>query len=157
MKLARFDGDNLVFEISKREKRLLLDVLKLYPLIPSSHQKISQSGEGAAIKGMQKLLDEALAEQRLENKKQLQAMLDEEARFQAHETGYHFSLNPSQAEWLLQVLNDVRVGSWLILGEPDEKEGKTVELTAENARYLWAMELCGFFQSSLLQALSGRA
>jgi len=55
-------------------------------------------------------------------------------------------------EWLLQVLNDIRVGSWLILGEPDEKQGKPIALNDDNARYYAAMEFCGLFQMMLLDA-----
>ena len=57
----------------------------------------------------------------------------------------------AEVEWLLQVLNDVRVGSWLALGEPER--GQEPAVTAQNARYLLALELCGLFQSVLLAAL----
>ncbi len=151
MRLIRTDGDDLVFQIGKREKRLLVDVLKLYPLIPAWHHRVSRSGEGNLAKSSQKLLDEALADQRRENKKQLQTLINDEARFKANELGYEFSLNTSQVEWLLQVLNDIRVGSWLILGEPDEKNGKNVELSPENSNYVLAMEICGYFEGILLR------
>jgi len=62
-------------------------------------------------------------------------------------------LSAPQMEWLLQVLNDIRVGSWLVLGEPDEKKGKPIEVNDENARYYAAMEFCGLFQMTLLDAL----
>ena len=64
---------------------------------------------------------------------------------------FRLLLQPTEVEWLLQVLNDVRVGSWLALGEPDED--KPPDLTPENFRYAVAMEVCGAFQSALLAAL----
>lgn len=152
MRLIQSDDARFVFQISKREKRLLFEVLKLYPLIPPAHHRVNRSGKGAAFKSSQKLLDEALAEQRQENKKHLLEMLNEESRFVESQHGCSFSLSRPEADWVLQVLNDVRVGSWLLLGEPDETKGKSVELTAENARYVWAMDLSAHFESVLLDA-----
>jgi hypothetical protein len=62
------------------------------------------------------------------------------------------ALTEHQIEWLLQVLNDIRVGSWLALGSPDEKQGKQLRLNLQSAQYLWTMELCGQFESALLSA-----
>jgi hypothetical protein len=152
VKFLKAEGDNLVFQLGRREKTLLLELLKLYPLVPPAHHRISSSGDAPAAAGNQQLLDEALTEHRNENKRLLQAMLGEPERFQAAPGGYRFILSPYQLEWLLQVLNDVRVGSWLHLGSPDEKEGRRVRLSLQNARYLWAMELSGHFQQALLMA-----
>ena len=56
-------------------------------------------------------------------------------------------------DWLLQVLNDIRVGGWLLLGEPDEKKGKSIQVNAQNLQHYAAMEFCGLFQMTLLDAL----
>jgi predicted house-cleaning NTP pyrophosphatase (Maf/HAM1 superfamily) len=61
-------------------------------------------------------------------------------------------LSPAEIEWLLQVLNDVRVGGWLALGEPEELEPP--EINETNAPYLLAMEAAGYFQAQLLAALA---
>ena len=110
----------------------------------------ADSGRGAEL---QKLLEETLAERQRQNKQQLLAMLKDPQRFK--ETaggGCRLTLTPSQMEWLLQVVNDIRVGSWLVLGQPDEKKGKPIELNNENARYYAAMEFCGYLQLALLDA-----
>ncbi|MBM3838989.1 MAG: hypothetical protein FJ398_13680 [Verrucomicrobia bacterium] len=153
MHLLRSERNQFVFEIGKREKRLLQDTLRLYPLIPASHHQVTRLGDGDKMESNQRLLEEALAEQRAGNKKQLEAMLSEEGRFKAVKTGFHLTLTPPQTEWLLQVLNDVRVGCWLRLGQPDEKKGKNITLTPDNARYLVFMEACAHFESVLLSAL----
>ena len=151
MKLIKRDGENFVLHIGRRERRLLFEVLKLYPLVPAAHHRVSQTAK--QMDEHQTLLEEALAERRQENKRQLVAMLHEEQRFKETDTGYRLTLSAPQMEWLLQVLNDIRVGSWLILGEPDEKKGKPVALTSENARHYAAMEFCGLFQMTLLDAV----
>lgn len=157
MNFLQFDGTNFVFEIGAREKHLLFEVLKHYPMVPSSHHRITRNTEEAKMKSMQTLLEDAMAERRQETNKHLQAMLKDEARFKAAKSGFRFSLTPQQAEWLLEALNDVRVGSWIILGEPDEEKLKSVNPTETNAHYLWAMELCAYFQANLLAALDHRA
>ena len=151
MKLINREGEDFVFHIGRRERRLLFEVLKLYPLVPVAHHRVSQTAK--QMDEHQTLLEEALAERRQENKRQLVAMLHEEQRFKETDAGYRLTLSAPQVEWLLQVLNDIRVGSWLILGEPDEKKGKPVALTSENARHYAAMEFCGLFQMTLLDAV----
>jgi hypothetical protein len=127
-----------------------LEVLKLYPLVPPAHYRISDSTTKPGAESNQQLLNESLAEHRAENKKQLEVMLDSPNRFQEESNGWLLRLSPTELEWLLQVLNDIRVGSWLQLGSPDEKKGKRLRLSLHNARYLWAMELAGHFQAALL-------
>ena len=153
MKLIQRDGENFVFHIGKREKRLLFEVLKLYPLIPIAHHRLTQTPGAPQATESQKLLEGALAESTRENKRQLLALLNDEGRFTDTDGAHRLQLKAPQLEWLLQVLNDIRVGSWLILGEPDEKKDKPVALTDENARYYAAMEFCGLFQMTLIEAL----
>ena len=156
MHLIKLKGDDFIFGLGKREKRLFTELLKLYPLIPPAHHRLSRSASSTALESHQRLLDEALAEQRAENKSLLETMLAEDGRFTPTEAGFRFSVNRSQLEWLLQVLNDIRVGSWLILGEPDENKGKPLRVTPDNTHYVIAMEGCSHFQSELLLALEKR-
>jgi len=151
VKLVRTDKDGLVFQLSRREKLLLRATLELYPLVPATHRRLSCEDHGSKADENQRLLEEALAEHREENRRQVQAMLAEPQRFRGTKSGFELVLNPSEVEWLLQVLNDVRVGSWLALGEPEP--GKEPEINEQNAKYLMAMDLCGFLESVLLSAL----
>lgn len=152
MNLIRRTGGNFVFHISPREKRMLFEVLELYPLIPAAHHRVSRTAEPRESAEKQKLLDEALAERKQENKRELLAMLDGERRLKETGDGHHLTLGPSEMEWLLQVLNDIRVGSWLVLGEPDERKGRSIKPNAENLRHYAALEFCGLFQMALLDA-----
>jgi hypothetical protein len=150
VRLLRHNQEQLVFHLGKREKHLLLEILKLYPRVPPAHQPLSKSAQMPDYQASQRLLDDALAEQRVENQKQLQALLAAPRLFQDTQTGSRLSLSPADLEWLLQILNDIRVGSWVRLGSPDEKLGG---LNEKNAPDFWAMELAGAFQMQLLQAL----
>jgi len=144
-------GSKFIFEAGTREKNLLLGVLKLYPCIPAAHRlkQLDRLPDSS-----QNLLDEALAEQRVESKKQLEAFLTEPARFEQTQDGWRFSLSRTELEWMLQILNDIRIGSWIKLGSPDEKRGIRL-LNKETAQDFWAMELAGALQMQMLEALKG--
>ena len=61
-------------------------------------------------------------------------------------------LRRNRVNWLLEVLNEIRVGHWHQLGSPDIDE--TV-LTPENIEQYISMQLCAEFQMVLLDALNG--
>lgn len=147
-------GDNrCLLELGPREKELLLALLKLYPCIPPAHQRLSKAGGQPHMPSAQRLLDDALAEQRARNKRQVQALFADPSRWVATEGGWKVSVTTGEIEWLLQVLNDVRVGSWLALGSPEQR---VETLTEKNAPHLWAMEMSGSFEMALLHLLEGR-
>ncbi len=155
MKVERFSGGKLFLKMGTRERRVFLGLLNLYPLVPPAHHKISRAGKIPDADSTQRLLDEALAEQRAENKKQLQILLADPTRVQQRKDGTRLIVTPGEAEWLLQILNDIRVGSWVLLGSPDDKLPTTLSL--ESVRYAWAMEMAGFFEAEFLEALQSGA
>ena len=154
MKLVRQTKTRLLFHLGHRETRLLRQILQLYPRVPPAHHVLSKSDRLPDREANQRLLDEALVEQRAENKKQLHALLADPQRFAPTETGSRLSLPPGEVEWLLQVLNDIRVGSWVLLGSPEDKLPELDETTAPN---VVAMEMAGYFQMHLLEALESEA
>jgi len=155
MRVIASTQDKLILQLGKNEKHLLLQLLKLYPRIPPAHHKLSKAGGLPDQNASEQLLEEALAEQRAENKRLLQAMLKDPQRLQENETGCRLTLSCTDLEWLLQVLNDIRVGSWVRLGSPEPKlEIKSVR--EATALEFWAMELAGDFQMAFLAVLRGR-
>ena len=151
MKAIRTGPNEVVFQLRKREKELLLEVMRPYPLVPVSHHLLRKSAAKESADENQRLLDQALAEQRQTNRRQVQALLSEPGRFREAKPGVELTLSLAEVEWLLQVLNDVRVGSWLALGEPEQ--GKEPEMNEDNAHYLMGFHVSGLFQTVLLAAL----
>jgi len=151
VKLLKKHRDAFTFDLPAREKLLLLAVLDRYPAVPATHQFLGASTAGTAAE--QRLLDEALADQRRENKRHLKALLKNERRMKPAGTGFHWVLTAADIEWLLQVLNDIRVGSWIHLGSP-EKDLRSIELSEDTVTDATSMELAGFFQAALLEALN---
>jgi len=145
-------GNRFFLHLGKHEKELMFGLLKLYPQVPSAYQPLSKSTNLPDQEPNQKLLDEALAEQRAENKKQLERLLANRRRSVETEAGHRLSLSAGDIEWLLQILNDIHVGSWVLLGSPDDRN-ETMRLTARTAPHFVAMKMAGDFQAGLLEAL----
>lgn len=152
MKLIKTERGRLYFEIAENEKGVLFMVLSLYPMIPPTHQRLSNTEEQPEN---QELLDAALMNQRKANRRKVLRLLKSKSRFKKHEKALRFSLSLAQFEWLLQVLNNIRVGSWLAMGSPDGPTETLAALNDKTAPHLWAMEMSGQFQAVLLQALKG--
>jgi hypothetical protein len=150
MKLRRTPKGNFTFQLSAREQQRLFEIIRLYPLVPASHHRLTRTALTPSDEN-QRLLETSLAEQRAENRRQIEALLRAPERLRKVAQGFHLQLTTGELDWLLQILNDIRVGSWLALGEPDEN--KPPELTPENFHYALAMEVSGLFQSVLLAGL----
>jgi len=153
VRLLRFENDRYCFQLGQSEKAPFELLLRLYPVIPSAHQTLSKPS--ATIDENQKLLDEALAEQRKENKQHVQKLLADPERFKETTKGAELTLTSSEIEWVLQVLNDVRVGHWILLGSPEEHPDW--DANAETAPYVLTMSLAGHFQMEFLNAINHNA
>lgn len=150
MKLIKSGRGHYHFQIGDKEKALLFTVLDRYPAVPAAHQRLSKFEDKPEA---QELLETTLAEHRAVNQGKVAAMLKTPDRFRKDKSGWHFSLSAAEMEWLLQALNDVRVGSWLALGSPDGPVETLGALNDRTAGHFWAMEMSGHFQAALLEAL----
>lgn len=152
MRLVPGQGELVRFHLSKKERDVFQAVLNAYPAIPAGHQRLSRTMIGEGADENQSLLDEALAAQRAENQARLRGFMDEPERWTQMKSGWRLNLKPGDAEWLLQVINNVRVGCWVRLGSPDFEAGEKVDWSEETAPLIWLMECAGQFESVLLQA-----
>lgn len=154
MKLFQANENGYGFEFNLREKQLLFKVLSLYPLVPPSHHHLTRKSASAGDE-QQKLLDESLASHRVESRQRVQALINNPKNFPAFGSGFRWFAARAEMEWMLQVLNEVRVGSWLALGSPNLQQPKHAVPTAENEAHYWAMDLAGTFEMIFISALSG--
>jgi len=141
-----------LFQISPREKEWLVATLKLYPVLDAGYHQISKNKKTA--KAEQQLLEDSMAEQKRELRGKLDKFLQTPGRFASdNEDGdLRFTVTAEQCEWLLQILNDVRVGSWAKLGQPEMEKAPALAVNPDQARLVAAMEMSGYFQMALLQA-----
>jgi len=133
---------------------MLFSLLQRYPAIGAAHFRNRTPAKDGDARKNQELIEEALAEQQKESRKQLEQMLAEKGRFVENDFGYTFKLSHSEIEWMLQMLNDVRVGSWIQLGEPNPDSPEKPPLNEQTVMLYWSMEIAGLFQSSLLEAMN---
>jgi hypothetical protein len=150
MKFSRIGNDQFVFTLGKREKQLLLSALAIYPPDVTPPATLSKSGGLPDQAANEQLLKDALVEQHNENRRLLGALLVNPEKFHDTPAGCKLKLTVGEVEWLLQVLNTIRVGIWLKLGAPEKRIPR---LTPANARDVWMMEISGYFQMQLLEAI----
>lgn len=153
MKLISKDEHKVIFRLGKREKETLLAVLKLYPALGTSFQRLSKSEDPLQMQADQELLEQSLAEHKELNREFLKKLFANPERLTETKQGCRLTLEPGEIEWFLQVLNDVRVGKWYQAGCPDESAGKPLDITVENLHHLWAMEVAGAFQWQIIEAM----
>ena len=152
MKLVEAKAGLYVFHLAKRERALLTHALKMFPVGSGPVAPLSKSGDEQKLAEHERSLEEALAEQRTEHKRLLDAFLGEQGRFAEDKSGFRLRLTTAQMDWLLRVLNEVRVGLWMKLGRPEELAPLVI---AGQLDSVVAMEICALFQSRLLAALAG--
>lgn len=155
MKLLRSSGETFRFELDRPEKALLSRIIQLYPLVPAAHHQLSRGQEIPQREEAQRLLDQSLQSQRQETRRQVMALLNEPQRFEVCPAGYRAGFTRGEIERLLQVLNDVRVGSWLALGSPDLQQEMNLRFNPDTMAQVITMEAAGFFEGSFLNAITG--
>lgn len=153
MRLFRRETERFVFHLTSRERDLFLQLLRLYPVTHGSMNRLSRGVADEVLQDATELLEEALAEHRAELRRELERVFDQEGCLLATDDGYSLSLATGQMEWVLQVLNDIRVGSWARMGSPDPPQDQQLSPSNTHLRHFWAMEVAGMFQSALLAAL----
>jgi hypothetical protein len=149
VKLIGAKQHELTFHLGTKEAQLLQQLAELYSRLPARPRSLSKS---TRLPEHEILLQEALTEQRAECLRRLRDLLADKQRLRPDQTGAVLALSHEEIEWLLQVLNDIRVGSWVTLGSP---ENPLEKLSSKTAPHLWAMEMAGYFEMHLLDAITG--
>lgn len=153
MRKVRSSDKSWTFALAPREQEFLLAVLRAYPVTPKSHHQLSRDSAEDIDPEDQRLLEEAIAEQRAGNKFRVQRWLAGN-RLRKVEDEWEFDLATNELDWLLQVFNDVRVGYWVQLGEPGDLSNP-IDLLQKNPAAFFFMEAAGMFQMQLLETLYG--
>lgn len=150
MKLIERTDKALAFRLSVEELALFLHVLQEFPGERSSPVKLSNAATDESLDAARTLLEESLDEHRRENARAMSAFLQSEKHIQPDDEGVRLTVGREQVEWLLQVLNELRVASWEQLGCPGTDE---LKVTEANVRDHLTLDVCGMFQMALLDAL----
>lgn len=152
MKLLEATEHDLIFAMSPNQRATFERVLREYPANTGQKTALSRTCEEDELTDAQEFLEEAMAERRTENQRNVRNFLREPGRFEELEDEIQLRLRRTRVNWLLEVLNEIRVGHWHEIGSPEIEE--TV-LTPENVEVYISMQLCAEFQMVLLSALDG--
>ena len=155
MKFLRIEDGKFVLEFAPEEKALLLHLLNLYPLVPESYHRLTKDKKLPEREENQQLLDDALKAQREQNKKEILALVSEPGRFTEADKAAQAAFTRAELEWLLQVVNDVRVGCWIALGSPGYEIRKKARPDKDSLRQMMFMELAGAFEMFFLGVING--
>ena len=147
-------ADAYSFEFNLREKQMFFQVLGLYPLVPVEHHRLSRRAE-TPNPDNQAWLEESLKTHREETRQKVRQLMTNPGNFPAKGGGFRWTAARADLEWMLQVLNDVRVGSWLALGSPELEAAREVAPKPEELKHWIAMEVAGGFETIFIAALSG--
>ncbi len=153
MKLIGREEEEFVFALSPQEKGLMLTLLSFFPQVPVAHHRLSQTVNQPRDAENQRLLEESLKAQNEEDQEWLNTSFDGTPHFQAVENGFHLRIKRSEMDRLLQIFNDVRVGSWLALNAPDLEQKKKISANRLSTPFIQRMELAGAFEMILIRAL----
>jgi hypothetical protein len=149
MKLVKQKGETWQYELDLVEADLLNQLLKNFPFTGNVPVKISKVDADTKSIEREKLLNESLAEHRKELKKQAECLISA-GKLKSSEKGYMLTLTAEEREILLQILNDIRVGCWLALGEPNALESRMPRKSTPAQAHQHLMDLAGFFEHHLI-------
>jgi hypothetical protein len=157
MKLLRREEDRLTFELTSREGEALRFVLARYPALDPTYHQIARPESAATLCEEQRLLAEAMAETQTLNRRRVADFLLRHVGPSVESADGHgmlrLSINMAEANWLLEVLNDVRVGAWVKLGRPASGRAFPTKPDRQKLADYGAMEIAGQVQSVVLAAL----
>ena len=150
MKLIRHTTAGALYYLNPTELRLLETVLKKFPFTESAPGQISRTSADPQTAERRRLLHEALAEHRRELTRSARTLLTPE-KLKPLNQGHLLTLTLPDREVLLQILNDVRVGCWHSLGQPDTLEPVTSAITDQELAWYHLMHVAGHFEENLVR------
>jgi hypothetical protein len=149
MKLVRQNNEAWLFHLNQGEAEIFSGLIQRFPFTGAGPIKISETNTDAKTIERERLLAESLAEHRNELKK-LAIDLFGPDKWGKTESGQVLKLTSNSRELLLQLLNDIRLGCWHALGEPEPLEKPVTSKTQLVLHNL--MQLAGCFEMSLLES-----
>lgn len=149
MKPVKKTGDCWEYVLNHAEADLLRDLLTRFPLTNDFPAQMSKTDKDPKAAGRERLLNESLAEHRQELRRQAMKLLADE-KLSRREKSHLLKLSGEDREILLQILNDVRMGTWRALGQPETLDFQPSGLSAYELSQHSLMNLAGYFEHHLI-------
>lgn len=146
MRLVKQTSRHWQYLLNQNEADILRGLLTRFPFAELNPVQISRIDSGASAAERESLLNESLAEHRQKLKK-LSLQLLQADRWKKTGNDHLLTLDSAAREILLQILNDIRIGSWRALGQPELLDGPVSKKDVIQRQLL---DLAGYFEMSLL-------
>ncbi len=154
MKLLSRTDEHLLFELSEVEDVFLQLTLSSFPVCKEGWPDGGSVTTDATPAPDAALLQEALREAKEIHRKKLDTFFIKQPLAEADTTTRLLNIPTEDIEWLLQVVNEIRIGSWYALGCPTEEEENGLEDNPAQAPHLVRFEFSGWLLSLLLDAIN---
>lgn len=148
MKLVKQNSREFQYELQEQDAECLCFLVKQFPIADFSPAAISRTDAGPKSAEREKLIHGAMRAHRDELKRQARALVRPE-RFKTSQDKEVYCISPRARECMLQILNDIRVESWRILGEPEDPDAQ-VPVAGDKFKYYHFMRLAGYFEYHFL-------
>jgi hypothetical protein len=157
MKLVERNEESLTLALRQRERELLVFLLRLYPALDPAYQKLSKATVENHLEAAQEFLTESLTAEQNSNRQLIDQFIRGRLTPSHSEGGstLRLTLTLAEVDWLLRVINNVRVGCWTRLGRPEPPLATALKTGAQHVTELAAIELGMLVQDNLLEALNG--
>jgi hypothetical protein len=149
MKLVKQGGSGWQYWLNQDEANMLRVLVRQFPVTAISPVKITKTDPDPKAAEREQLLNESLAELRAELKLKAGKLVGED-RFKASDGGQIFRIGAEERETMLQILNDIRIESWHVLGDPEEIEMDQAGMSRETLKHYHFMHLAGYFEHHFL-------
>ena len=151
MRLKETSATATTIDLSESEAIFIREILSAYPLVPNESRELTRFADTSELDEDTELLRTSLADLTLEHEKKLRVWVNSPDTFTEVDNRYQFKITNENRDWFLQILNDLRIGSWQQLDCPSQEELQELSVNPEIIRPLWTMELAGLLQSFLLK------
>jgi len=149
MKLVKQTQKGFQYELDQEDADSLRFLVKQFPLTAFSPVDISKTDSGSSAVEREALLNESLQAHRDDLKRKARRLVLPD-KFKTLDGKQFFQVSLGARETLLQILNDIRVESWRVLGEPEDPDVNIFGLSKDKFKYYHFMRLAGYFEYHFL-------
>jgi hypothetical protein len=155
MKLVKQTRMGFQYELEGEDVESLRFLVSQFPIVAFSPAKISKTDGGSNAAEREQLINDSLRSHREGLKRKARGLIQRE-KFTTSDGKQFYRITLKAREAMLQILNDIRVESWRILGEPENPETNVFRLTGEKFKYYHFMRLAGYFEYHFLNLEESR-
>lgn len=147
MKLAEETKKGFEYHVSAQDAYFLRFLVKQFPPPAFAPARISKTDSDAAER--ENWLNESLAAHRDHLRRKARNLVNS-GKFKMAGKAQLYRISREGREIMLQILNELRVESWRILGEPENLDLNIFDLPREKIKYHQIMTLAGYFEHHFL-------